>query len=137
MLSTRSRIVAHCSGDPRTPKRLGPTVTGPDGIVHALTFSPDGTALAGGAGTGQTWLWRVTGQRVLDPIAILQGKMTTTGTIQFSSDGHPLASAAGDIHLWESDPDRAIQRVCKHTGDRITEAEWDKNIPDEPHRNIC
>jgi WD40 repeat protein/transcriptional regulator with XRE-family HTH domain len=124
-------------GDPRTPKRLGPTVTGPDGIVHALTFSPDGTALAGGAGTGQTWLWRVTEQRVLDPIAILQGKMTTTWTIQFSSDGHTLASAVGDIHLWESDPDRAIQRVCKHTGDHITQAEWDKNIPDEPYRNIC
>jgi WD40 repeat protein len=115
--------------NPRALRRLGPAVTGPDGIIHALTFSPDGAVLAGGASAGQTWLWRVTEQRTLDPIAVLQGKITR--------DGHTLASAAGDIHLWETDPTRAIRRVCQHAGDHITAAEWAKNIPDEPYRHTC
>lgn len=123
--------------NPRAPRRSDPAVTGPDGIVHALAFSPDGTVLAGGAGAGQTWLWRVTDRRTLDPMAVLQGRMATTWTLQFTSDGDTLASAAGDIHLWETDPSRAVRRVCQHAGDRVTEVEWAKNIPGEPYRNIC
>lgn len=122
--------------NPSSPKRIGPTITGPDGIVHALAFNPDGSILSGGDGAGHTWMWRVTGQSSLDPLAILQGS-TTTWMLQFSPDGHVLGAAAGDIYLWETDPQRAIRRICQHTGDAVNEAEWDKNIPDAPYQKVC
>ncbi|WP_157984740.1 nSTAND1 domain-containing NTPase [Lentzea terrae] len=124
-------------GNPRAPQPIGDATAGPDGFVHALTFSPDGTVLAGGAGTGQTWMWRVTGERHLAPVAILQASPTTTWALQFSPDGRQLAAAAGDVHLWETDPDRAISHVCQHAGDRLSDAEWAKNIPDTPYRSVC
>jgi WD40 repeat protein/transcriptional regulator with XRE-family HTH domain len=119
------------------PRSIGPATTGPDGFVHALAFSPDGTTLAGGAGTGQTWMWQVTEERHLDPIAILQASPATTWALQFTPDGQQLAAAAGNIHLWETDPRRAIAHICQHVGDPLSEAEWAKNIPDAPYQNVC
>jgi WD40 repeat protein len=123
--------------DPRKPTVAGPATTGPDGIVHALAYSPDGSVLAGGAGTGQTWMWRVIDDRELDPVAILQGSGTTTWALQFAPDGHVLAAAADDVNLWETDPQRAIRRICQHSGDLIDQTEWDKNVPDAPYRQVC
>lgn len=123
--------------NPHAPRSRGPAITGPDGFVHALAFSPDGSLLAGGAGAGQTWLWQVTEGRHLAPMAILQGPATTTWALQFAPDGHTLASAADDIHLWDTDPQRAIRRICGHAGDPISETEWTKTIPDEPYRKVC
>jgi WD40 repeat protein/transcriptional regulator with XRE-family HTH domain len=123
--------------NPRSPRSTGPATTGPDGFVHALAFSPDGATLAGGAGTGQTWMWRVTEERHLAPIAILQASPTTTWALQFTPDGQQLAAAAGDIHLWKTDPQHAIAQICQHAGDRLSEAEWAKNIPDAPYQNVC
>ncbi|HEX6352915.1 helix-turn-helix domain-containing protein [Actinophytocola sp.] len=123
--------------NPRDPKPAGPATTGPDGIIHSLAFNPDGAILAGGAGgTGQTWMWRVADGRSLDPLAILRGS-TTTWNLQFSPDGHVLAAAAGDVYLWETDTQRAIRRICEHTGDGINESEWDRNVPGAPLQRIC
>lgn len=123
--------------NPRAPRSAGPAVTGPDGFVHALAFNPGGSILAGGAGSGQTWLWQVTGERQLTTIAILEAPSTTIWTLQFAPDGHVLAAAAGDIHLWDIDPRRAVERICRHAGDPISETEWAKNIPGEPYREVC
>lgn len=122
---------------PDTPTRIGLPVTGPDGIVHALAFSPDGSILAGGASVGQTWMWRVSADRRLTPVAILRAATTETWALRFAPDGDQLAAASGDIYLWETDPRRAIQRVCETTGDRVTETEWTKNIPDAPYQRLC
>lgn len=122
---------------PKTPTRLGPPIIGPDGIVHALAFNPDGTVLAGGAGAGQTWMWRVTADRRLTPVAILRASTTETWALQFAPDGHRLAAASGDVYLWDTDPQQAIRRVCDNTGDRVSETEWTKHIPDAPYQRLC
>ncbi|OLF11327.1 nSTAND1 domain-containing NTPase [Actinophytocola xanthii] len=123
--------------NPRRPSRAAPPVAGPDGIVHALAFSPDGSVLAGGAGAGQTWLWRLTDRHRLDRVAILSASTTSTWALRFAPGGHLLASASGDVHLWDTDPARAIRRVCANTGDPITGSEWAEHIPDAPYRRIC
>jgi WD40 repeat protein/transcriptional regulator with XRE-family HTH domain len=123
--------------NPRVPRAAGPAITGPDGFVHALAFNRDGSMIAGGAGAGQTWVWRVTKKRNLDPFAILDVPATTIWTLQFAPDGHTLAAAAGDIHMWDTDPHRAVQRICARAGDPISGMEWTKNIPDEPYREVC
>lgn len=122
--------------DPRRPRPLGPTITGPDGIVHALAFNRDGSVLAGGSGAGQTWMWRHDNGH-LTPVAILQTSATTTWALRWAPDGHVLAAAAGDIHLWETDPARAVRRICHHAGDHLSETEWTENIPDAPFQPTC
>jgi WD40 repeat protein len=123
--------------DPDAPSPVRPPITGPDGIVQALTFNPDGSILAAGAGAGQTWMWRVTDRRNPEPVAILHASRTETWALQFTPDGYSLAAASGDIYLWDTDPQRAIRRICENTGDKITEAEWVKNIPDTPYEPTC
>ena len=122
---------------PDTPTRIGQPVTGPDGIVHALAFNPDGSILAGGAGAGQTWMWRVTEKRRLTPMAIFRASTTETWALRFAPDGSRLAAASGDVYLWDTDPHRAIDRVCANTGDRVSEIEWTKNIPNAPYQRVC
>lgn len=123
--------------NPNTPTLVAPPSTGPDGIVHALTFNPDGSVLAGGDGAGQTWMWQVTEQRHLNPLAILRASTKTTWALEFAPNGRLLAAASDDIYLWETDPQRAVQRICENAGDRINEAEWVKNIPDAPYQRLC
>jgi hypothetical protein len=81
-------------------------------------------------------MWRVSGGD-LTPIAILQAGKTAVWSVQFARQGGKIAAAVGDIHLWDTDPGRVIQRVCDNAGDGITEAEWAKNIPDIPYQPVC
>ncbi|MET0135735.1 MAG: helix-turn-helix domain-containing protein [Kibdelosporangium sp.] len=123
--------------NPSSPTPLERPFAGPDGIVHSLAFSPDGSILAGGDGAGQTWMWNVTDRRHPRPVAILKSSATATWALRFGPDGDVLAAASGDIHLWDTDPGRAVQRICANAGDGITEAEWARNIPDVPYQQVC
>ena len=64
-------------------------------------------------------------------------RLGTENFMAFAPDGHLLASASGDIHLWETDPHRAIDRICQNAGDLIDETEWAKNVPDAPFQRLC
>jgi WD40 repeat protein/transcriptional regulator with XRE-family HTH domain len=122
--------------NPAAPVAPQHAIEGPDGIVHSLAFNPDGSVLAGGDGAGQTWMWRVSGGD-LTPIAILQAAKTAVWSVQFAQQGGKVAAAVGDIHLWDTNPDRVIHRICDNAGNGITEAEWAKNIPDTPYQPVC
>jgi WD40 repeat protein len=122
--------------DPNTPTPE-PPITGPDGIIHALTYSPDGSMLAGGGGAGQTWIWNLADRDHPHPLAILELSNTETWSLRFDPDGKVLMAASGDIYLWDTDPDRVIQRICASAGDKITEPEWAKHIPGVPYQPIC
>ena len=67
-----------------------------------LVFSPDGTILVNGHGSGTIQLWDVeTGDR----IAALDGHTQEVETLKFSPDGETLVSTAqdGTIFLWDWD----------------------------------
>ena len=66
----------------------------------SLVFSPDGTILVSGLGSGAIQLWDVT---TGDRIATLDGHTQKVGTLAFSSDGKTLVSTAADgtILLWD------------------------------------
>jgi WD40 repeat protein len=122
--------------NPSAPAQLGRPITGPDGYIHDVMFDPGGTLLIGG-GNGQTWLWDVADRRQPHTLAILPMPKTITWKLQLSPDGRTLATANGNIHLWDIDPERVIERICATAGDRIAEFEWDKHVPGATYRPIC
>lgn len=123
-------------GDPSAPVPLDHTITGPDGYVQSLMFNSDGSMLTGG-GAGQTWLWNVSDRSRPETTAVLASPKTITWNLQFSPDGHTLATATGNVQLWETDPERVINRVCASAGDPITRAEWEKRVPGATYRPAC
>ncbi|HEV8561040.1 MAG TPA: hypothetical protein VGR06_32330 [Actinophytocola sp.] len=101
---------------------IGAEITGLDGHIQSLAFSPDITILVGGnkarsrSGTSPT---RTTPQ----PLASLDRSRQTTWSLAFSPNGHILAAATGDRRLWDIDPERVAAQICSTTGDPISQAE--------------
>ncbi|MFE0153700.1 WD40 repeat domain-containing protein [Nonomuraea sp. NPDC059007] len=124
-------------GDAAGPVLAGAPLTGPDGRVFAVAFDPRDGMLAVGTGAGQLWLWDIT-----DPAApLLRVAVNSPGEsyteLAFSADGGMLASAGGDVRLWEVDPARITARLCRESGDAITEPEWRKHVTGVAFRPPC
>jgi len=85
--------------DVSSGERTG-TFTGHAGIVYAVSFSPDGTMLASGAGDGTVRLWCASSGELL---RVLEGHTSAVYSVAFSPDGQFLASGARDntVRLWE------------------------------------
>ncbi len=119
------------------PARIGGPISGPDGRIHGLSFSPDGLTLAAGTGAGQVWLWDAADRKAPVVTAVLDTGQNASWHVTFHPGGHVLSSASGDIHLMDTDVAKVIDMVCRTSGDRITEGEWAKYAPGTPYRSPC
>ncbi|MFD1934920.1 hypothetical protein ACFSKW_25950 [Nonomuraea mangrovi] len=123
--------------DPARPVLVGAPLTGPDGRIFAVAFDPRDKVLAVGTGAGQLWLWDIADPaRPRGHIAVNSPGESYTD-LAFSADGSTLVSAGGDVRLWEVDPARIAARICRESGDAITEAEWRKHVADVPFQPPC
>ncbi|CUA72682.1 putative WD repeat-containing protein alr3466 [Nostoc sp, PCC 7120] [Rhizoctonia solani] len=78
------------------------SLTGHDGAVYSIAFSPDGRLLASGSTNGSLIIWDIsTGEMLLSP---LKGHYGRVNCITFSPDGTQIASGSEDrtIRLWSS-----------------------------------
>ncbi|MBA2890074.1 hypothetical protein [Nonomuraea soli] len=123
--------------DPARPIQLGAPLAGPDGRIFAVAFDPYDRTLAMGTGAGQLWLWDITHPARPQGRLAINSPGESFTELAFSADGSMLASAGGDVRLWETDPARIAERVCRESGDVITEAEWRKHVADVPFRPPC
>lgn len=118
------------------PRPIGTEITGLDGHIQSLTFSPGDDFLAGG-NRGRIQIWNVADPRQPSVFASLDRSRQTTWSLAFSPDGRILAGASGDLRLWDTDPERVATQICTTAGDLLSEPEWEKHAPDIPYQPAC
>ncbi|CCA77437.1 hypothetical protein PIIN_11414 [Serendipita indica DSM 11827] len=79
------------------------TLLGHQGVVRAVSFSPDGTRIISGSSDNTIRQWDAeTGQPVGEP---LRGHVSSVNAVEFSPDGKQVVSGSIDmrIQIWSSD----------------------------------
>ncbi|MEV7045311.1 hypothetical protein [Amycolatopsis sp. NPDC051061] len=125
--------------DPAAPEALGNPFVGATNYVYSVAFSPDGATLAAGGYDHTIWTWDISDPRSPRWLATLTAAQDSVFVVEFAPDGHTLTAGTSEkaIRLWETDPDRAAARICAAVGQRITEQEWWRYVPDRPYDPQC
>ncbi|RIJ77502.1 hypothetical protein D1871_07190 [Nakamurella silvestris] len=133
------KVFLYNIADPRSPQRIGKPLAGPTNEIYWIDVSSNGRYLAAASLDGGLWLWDVgtaDDPKLLSRLGASKGALFTAA---FSPDGATLAAAGADalVHLWTTDPETVAENICEIQGTGITEAEWDRYLPDQPYAPPC
>jgi WD40 repeat protein len=117
--STTGTVILWDVTDLNSPSQIGMPLTGHEGWVNSITFSPDGKTLASGSGDGTVILWNVTDLN--SPSQIDKQPLDHedwVSSIAFSPNEKRLASGCSDgtIILWDLFDYLSSPRGTRFTG---------------------
>ncbi|MCK2218379.1 serine/threonine-protein kinase [Actinomadura sp. ATCC 31491] len=121
-------------------KRIGSFPYLPDSDPQILTWSPDGSLIAGLESGPRIRLWD---PRSMKPVGIVFDGLTddTHGAVSltFSPDGERLLSLTGDgvLRTFDLDERRVAAAVCERAGRRLTAGEWRTYLPGVEPFDVC
>jgi WD40 repeat protein len=114
------------------------TLSGHNGFVESVAFSPGGESLVSGCQDGSIKFWDVANGL---EVKTLSGHTHSVNGVTFSPNGKLIASASADttIKVWAADSGDTVLTLARHTsnvhqvafspdGDRLASASWDGTI---------
>ncbi|MFF3497688.1 hypothetical protein [Streptomyces sp. NPDC003247] len=119
------------------PSPIGQPLTGSNGPIRTVAFSPDGHTLATAGNLAR--LWDVTDlampAAIGQPLAVNSAELTS---LAFTPDGNTLATAGQDntARLWPLEVDQSVQQICANT-DPLNRRQWQQYLPSLPYRATC
>ncbi len=116
-------------------KRLAKLGGHPEGVGQ-LAFGPTGRELATSA-FRTVRVWDLTDPRNPVEKAQLTGFAVTVNSVKYREDGHTLAIGSGGVQLWETDPERVAEEICRLATPRITREEWERYFPGLEYAPPC
>jgi WD40 repeat protein/DNA-binding SARP family transcriptional activator len=139
--SPNGAVLATAHGDgvafwsSRTGRPVGSPIHLASGGAGSIAFSPNGRVLAVAANDGVE-LWDVSSHQLID--APLAGP---NHRIAFASDGQILVgtqyNGTGQAVIWNLAPAVWEARACQIAGRNLTQAEWERYLPDRPYAPVC
>ena len=105
--------------DGPSPRRPIGVLVGHAGLVHAITFSPDGRRIATGGADQTIRIWDA---ETFEELTVLTGHRQYVWSLAFSPDGQTLVSGSGDstVRLWDTAP-LAVRLQARRDRRRILE----------------
>ncbi|NJM28394.1 MAG: WD40 repeat domain-containing protein [Pseudanabaena sp. RU_4_16] len=86
--------------DAKTGEPIGKPLTGHDGLVTSVAFSPNGERIVSGSDDKTVWIWDAnTGLQIRNP---LKGHGAAVTSVAFSKDGERIVSGSRDqtVRIW-------------------------------------
>ncbi|MEV8508736.1 hypothetical protein AB0368_28450 [Actinoplanes sp. NPDC051475] len=108
------------------------------GDVDSVALSGDGRRLAT-VGRDRTLRFYAVGRDRAELEGIVHIGAGSEGVLAFAGNDHTLASATeyGVVDVWELDADANARDLCAGSGERITRAQWARDVPDLPYEPSC
>lgn len=108
-----------------------------DGLVTSVAYSNDGSEFTSDSTDGVVLMWEAATGRPIGPVQ--PGPPDRQARSTWSADGHTLLVmyGTGAVYAFETRPTAWLDYACRTAARRLTEAEWERLLPDRPYSPAC